>query len=93
VDLSLFFHVSFNGVHPLLGCFLVSFNWGFPVVNNFLFVSPVQVSFTSFFTHIDMSVFDLEFDGFGESFVDLHLFFHEFLVGLVNSSVWSSISL
>ena len=58
------------------------------MVNNLLFVGPVEVTFSSFLTNVEMSVFDLVFDGLGVSFVDLKLLLNEFVVGNISSSIW-----
>lgn len=72
---------------------ILSSDWFGPFVNNFLFVGPVEFTVTSWFTSVEMSVFDLVFNGLGVSFVDLKLLFNVFVVGLVNNSIWSLIHL
>jgi hypothetical protein len=89
-----FLFLNFNhGIHPLVFGYIVSCNWLGPMVNNLLFVGPVEVTFSSFLTNVEMSVFDLVFDGLGVSFVDLKLLFNVFVVGMVNNSIWSLIHL
>jgi hypothetical protein len=73
--------------------FIISFNWCGPFVNNSLFVGPVEVTITSWFTSVEMSVFDLVFKCLGVSFVDLKLLFKVFVVGLLNSMIWTLILL
>jgi hypothetical protein len=84
-----FLFLNFNhGIHPLVIGYFVSCNWLGPMVNNLLFVGPVEVTFSSFLTNVEMSVFDLVFDGLGVSFVDLKLLLNEFVVGNISSSIW-----
>jgi len=88
----LFSHVLLDSVLPLLGGFLVSLNWCSPFVNNLLFVGPVKSSFTSWFTSVEMSVVNLEFDSFVVSLGDLFSLLDVFIVSSIDVSVWNSIS-